>query len=41
MEPQVESAATISVEIGNDVFHIVGFNGDGAITFQRKINHRL
>ncbi len=29
--------ATIGVDIGKDVFHIVGFDGDGKIVLRRKI----
>jgi transposase len=29
---------TIGVDIGKDIFHIVGFDADGKIALRRKIN---
>ena len=29
--------ASIGIDIGKEVFHIVGFSADGTITFRRKI----
>jgi transposase len=41
METQAENTApaltTIGIDIGKDVFHIVGFDADGKIAFRRKI----
>src|ERR1700730_2514664 len=37
MEQNVGSLAVIGVDIGKDVFHLVGFGADGTITFRRKI----
>ena len=28
---------TIDIDIGKDVFHVVGFGADGKIVFRRKI----
>ena len=30
-------AASIGIDIGKEVFHIVGFGADGKIAFRRKI----
>ena len=41
MEAKTQNAApvltTIGVDIGKDVFHIVGFDADGNIALRRKI----
>ncbi len=41
MKPQAEAAAAplavIGVDIGKDVFHLVGFGADGKIAFRRRI----
>jgi transposase len=39
MAPQTEQLAltSIGIDIGKDVFHAVGFDGDGKIAFRRKI----
>ena len=41
MEPKAETMAApltaIGVDIGKDVFHLVGFGTDGKIAFRRKI----
>jgi predicted NBD/HSP70 family sugar kinase len=41
METRAENAApaptTIGIDIGKEVFHIVGFDADGKIAFRRKI----
>src|SRR4249920_301728 len=37
MEPNTGSLAVIGVDIGKEVFHIVGFGIDGKIAFRRKI----
>ena len=29
--------ASIGIDIGKDVFHVVGFGNDGKIAFRRKI----
>jgi transposase len=33
----VPPLASIGIDIGKEVFHIVGFNTDGRIAFRRKI----
>lgn len=37
MDTTVASLASIGVDIGKDVFHLVGFGTDGKIAFRRKI----
>jgi hypothetical protein len=41
MNPRTEtnttSLAVIGVDIGKEVFHLVGFGADGKIAFRRKI----
>jgi len=37
MEPNTESLAVIGVDIGKEVFHLVGLGVDGKIAFRRKI----
>ena len=37
MEPNIGSLAVIGVDIGKEVFHIVGLGVDGKIAFRRKI----
>ena len=37
METTVAPLASIGVDIGKEVFHLVGFNTDGKIAFRRKI----
>jgi hypothetical protein len=41
MKPKMESSpaplAVIGIDIGKDVFHLVGFGTDGKIAFRRKI----
>jgi transposase len=41
MKPQIESnsssPAVIGVDIGKEVFHLVGFAADGKISFRRRI----
>ena len=32
--------ASIGIDIGKEVFHIVGFSSDGKIVLRRKIKHR-
>lgn len=36
-ENTAQALATIGIDIGKDVFHIVGFDTDGRIAFRRKI----
>ena len=36
-EPNMESLAVIGVDIGKEVFHLVGFGVDGKIAFRKKI----
>jgi transposase len=37
MDATIPTLASIGVDIGKDVFHIVGFDADGKIAFRRKI----
>ena len=37
MDTNVASLASIGVDIGKEVFHLVGFGTDGKIAFRRKI----
>ena len=37
MDPTVAPLASIGVDIGKEVFHLVGFGTDGKIAFRRKI----
>ncbi len=37
MESNTASLAVIGIDIGKDVFHLVGFGADGKIAFRRKI----
>ena len=37
MDTSTPSLASIGVDIGKEVFHIVGFGTDGKIAFRRKI----
>ena len=37
MESNTASLAIIGVDIGKEVFHLVGLGGDGKIAFRRKI----
>ena len=37
MESNIATLAVIGVDIGKEVFHIVGFGIDGKIAFRRKI----
>ena len=37
MESNQASLAVIGIDIGKDVFHIVGLGVDGKIAFRRKI----
>jgi hypothetical protein len=37
MESNTASVAVIGVDIGKDVFHLVGLGADGKIAFRRKI----
>ena len=37
MESNTASVAVIGVDIGKEVFHLVGFGADGKIAFRRKI----
>jgi hypothetical protein len=37
MESNTSSAVVIGVDIGKDVFHLVGFAADGKIAFRRRI----
>ncbi len=37
MDTNVPSFASIGIDIGKEVFHIVGFSTDGRIAFRRKI----
>ena len=37
MEFDTASLAVIGVDIGKDVFHLVGFGADGKIAFRRRI----
>jgi hypothetical protein len=34
----VPALAAIGLDIGKDVFHLVGLSADGTIAFRRKIN---
>ena len=36
MESNMSSAVVIGVDIGKDVFHLVGFAADGKIAFRRE-----
>lgn len=35
--PNLPELASIGIDIGKDVFHLVGFSLDGQIAFRRKI----
>jgi transposase len=37
MDTTIPSLASIGVDIGKEVFHLVGFDVDGKIAFRRKI----
>ena len=37
MKSQMSSPVVIGVDIGKDVFHLVGFAADGKIAFRRRI----
>ena len=37
MDTSTASLASIGIDIGKEVFHLVGFGTDGRITFRRKI----
>ena len=37
MDTTTPAFASIGIDIGKDVFHLVGFDTDGKITFRRKI----
>ena len=37
MESKMSSPVVIGVDIGKDVFHLVGFTADGKIAFRRRI----
>jgi transposase len=37
MKPKMESLAVIGIDIGKEVFHLVGFGVDGKIGFRRRI----
>jgi transposase len=36
-ESNISSPMVVGVDIGKDVFHLVGFAADGKITFRRRI----
>ncbi len=36
-KPQISTLNSIGIDIGKDVFHLVGFDGDGKILLRRKI----
>ena len=38
MDTTVTPLASIGIDIGKEVFHLVGFGTDGKIAFRRKIN---
>ena len=37
MESKMPSPVVIGVDIGKEVFHLVGFTADGKIAFRRRI----
>jgi transposase len=37
MDTNIPLLASIGIDIGREVFHIVGFSTDGRIAFRRKI----
>lgn len=37
MDPATPALASIGIDIGKDVFHLVGFDTNGKIAFRRKI----
>jgi hypothetical protein len=37
IEPNIGPLAVIGVDIGKEVFHLVGLGADGKIAFRRKI----
>ena len=37
MESNTPSLAVIGIDIGKEVFHLVGFGADGKIAFRRRI----
>jgi transposase len=37
MDATIPPLASISIDIGKEVFHVVGFSTDGRIAFRRKI----
>ena len=37
MDTTTPALASIGIDIGKDVFHLVGFDTDGKIAFRRKI----
>jgi len=37
MDTTTQPLASIGIDIGKEVFHIVGFSTDGKIAFRRKI----
>ena len=41
MESKMSSPVVIGVDIGKDVFHLVGFTADGKIAFRRRIRRLL
>ena len=38
MKSNTSSAVVIGVDIGKDIFHLVGFAADGKIAFRRRIS---
>jgi len=41
MESKMSSPVVIGVDIGKEVFHLVGFTADGKIAFRRRIRRLL
>ena len=37
MESEISSPVVIGIDIGQEVFHLVGFTADGKIAFRRRI----
>jgi transposase len=40
MDTTIAPLASIGIDIGKEVFHLVGFGADGKITFRRKIKRQ-
>ena len=37
MESEISTPVVIGIDIGKEVFHLVGFTADGKIAFRRRI----